>query len=127
MSGFPSTTGKDAIDKLPTSLSGKEVIALMRKHRAKIDSLAFKLGTSKKRVRQIRDVGLTDVLAIRDWLQAITGIDPGPIPEKYRVNNLHEEGSCCFCGYPLYTGDDAFDYVGEMFCSTSCARKSRGW
>ena len=90
-------------------------------------SLAFRLGTSQKRVRQIRDSGLTDVLAIRDWIQAITGIDPGPIPEKYRINKLQEEGSCCFCGYPLYVGDDAFDYVGEMFCSTSCARKSRGW
>ena len=90
-------------------------------------SLAFRLGTSQKRVRQIRDSGLADVLAIRDWIQAITGTDPGPIPEKYRINKLLEEGSCCFCGYPLYTGDEAFDYVGEMFCSISCARKSRGW
>ncbi len=127
MSGFTRTTGKDTADKLPTSLSGKEVTALMRKHKVKIDSLAFRLGTSQKRVRQIRDTGLTDVLAIRDWIQAITGVDPGPIPEKYRINKLQEEGSCCFCGYPLYNGDEAFDYVGEMFCSTSCARKSRGW
>ena len=127
MSGFTRTTGKDASDKLPTSLSGKEVTTLMRKHKVNIDSMAFRLGTSQKRVRQIRDSGLADVLAIRDWIQAITGTDPGPIPEKYRINKLQEEGSCCFCGYPLYTGDEAFDYVGEMFCSISCARKSRGW
>lgn len=29
--------------------------------------------------------------------------------------------------YPLYIGDPAFEYVGEMFCSTTCCRKSRGW
>jgi len=66
-------------------------------------------------------------LAVRDWIQAITGVDPGPIPEKFRIANRQEEGSCCFCGYPLFVDDEAFDYVGEMFCSTSCARKSRGW
>ena len=58
---------------------------------------------------------------------AITSEDPGPIPEKYCVHNRTEEGSCCFCGYPLYDGDPAYDYVGEMFCSVACCRKSRGW
>ena len=46
---------------------------------------AFLLGTSMKRVRQIRRSGLTDPLAVRDWIQAITGVDPGPIPEKFRI------------------------------------------
>ena len=80
-----------------------------------------------KRVRQIRGSGLTDPLAVRDWIQAITGVEPGTIGEKFRIANRQEEGSCCFCGYPLFVDDEAFDYVGEMFCSTSCARKSRGW
>ncbi|MDZ4851100.1 MAG: hypothetical protein SGI77_17570, partial [Pirellulaceae bacterium] len=77
--------------------------------------------------REIRQKGLAKATVVRDWIQAITGEDPGPIPDKYRINNRQEEGSCCFCGYPLYVGDEAFDYVGEMFCSIYCCRKSRNW
>ena len=127
MSGFTNTTGSQAGVEFQSSLTGKKVTSLMRKHKMTIEQLAFRLGTSMKRVRQIRESGLTDPLAVRDWIQAITGVDPGPIPEKFRIANRQEEGSCCFCGYPLYVDDEAFDYVGEMFCSTSCARKSRGW
>ena len=36
-------------------------------------------------------------------------------------------GELLLCGYPLYVDDQAFDYVGEMFCATSSACKSRGW
>lgn len=128
MSGFTRTTdGKAGDPSLPSSLSGKEIVALMRKHHVTIASLAFRIGTTMKRVRKIRETGLQDVLAIRDWIQAITGEDPGPIPEKYCIHNRTEEGDCCFCGYPVYFGDPAYDYVGEMFCSVTCCRKSRGW
>ncbi len=128
MSGFTRTTDQHpSKSALPSSLTGKEVVALMRKHRVTIESLAFRIGTSMKRIRKIRESGLQDLLAVRDWIQAITGEDPGPIPEKYRVNNRQEEGSCCFCGYPLYVDDSAYEYVGSMFCSVSCCRKSRGW
>jgi len=127
MSGFTHTTGSQAGAELPSSLTGKKVTSLMRKHKMTIEQLAFRLGTSMKRVRQIRESGLTDPLAVRDWIQAIIGVDPGPIPEKFRIANRQEEGSCCFCGYPLFVDDEAFDYVGEMFCSTTCAQKSRGW
>ena len=128
MSGFTRTTGDKTTGKgLPSTLSGKEVVALMRKHKVTIASLAFRIGTTMKRVRKIREIGLQDSLVVRDWIQAITGKDPGPIPEKYTVHNRQEEGSCGFCGYPLFVGDPAYEYVGEMFCSVSCCRKSRGW
>jgi hypothetical protein len=127
MSGFTRTVDQDPSKiALPSSLTGKEVVALMRKHKVTIESLAFRIGTSMKRIRKIRESGLQDVLAVRDWIQAITGEDPGPLPEKYRINNRQEEGSCCFCGYPLYIDDSAYEYVGSMFCSVSCCRKSRG-
>jgi len=126
MSGFTQTVGADS-SKLPSSLSGAEIVRLMRKHKVTIEALAFRLGTTQKRVRKIRNTKLDDPLVVRDWIQAITGEDPGPIPEKYCVHNRQEEGDCCFCGYPLYVGDDAFDYVGEMFCSIYCCRKSRNW
>ena len=127
MSGFTHTTGSQAGVDLPSSLTGKRVTSLMRKHKMTIEQLAFRLGTSMKRVRQIRESGVTDPLTVRDYIQAITGVELGPIAEKFRIANRQEEGSCCFCGYPLYVDDEAFDYVGEMFCSTSCARKSRGY
>jgi hypothetical protein len=128
MSGFTRTVGgKLPVDGLPEKLSGPEVVRLMRKHKLTIEQLAFRLGSTMKRVREVRRKGLTRALVVRDWLQAITGEDPGPIPEKYRVSHISEEGSCGFCGCPLYVGDDSFDYVGEMFCSIYCARKSRGW
>ncbi len=126
MSGFTRTVGEQSFD-LPDSLSGVEVIRLMRKHKVTIESLAFRLGTTQKRVRKIRNTKLDDPLAVRDWIQAITGEDPGPIPKKVCIQNRQEEGDCCFCGYPLYVGDDAYEYVGSLFCSTTCCRKSRGW
>ena len=126
MSGFTQTVGADP-SKLPSSLSGTEIVRLMQKHKVTIEALAFRLGTTQKRVRKIRNTKLADSLAVRDWIQAITGQDPGPIPEKVRIHNRQEEGECCFCGYPLYVGDEAYEYVGSMFCSTTCCRKSRGW
>ncbi len=125
MSGFTRTLGK--VDEVTTSLSGQELVGLIRKHKLTIESLAFRLGTSQKRVRQIRDSGLTDPLAVRDWIEAVTGDDPGPLPAKYRINNARENGKCCFCGFPLGTGDAAYEYVGDIFCSINCCRKSRGW
>ncbi|MFO0941567.1 MAG: hypothetical protein U0930_12465 [Pirellulales bacterium] len=112
---------------LPQSLTGKEIVRLMRKNGKTIESLSFRMGIPQKRIRQIREKGTADVLAIRDWMEAITGVDPGPIPEKIRICGTREEGNCCYCGCPLYSGDEAFEYVGSMFCSTTCCRKSRGW
>ena len=126
MSGFTQTVGANPA-KLPSSLTGAEIVRLMRKHKLTIETLAFRLGTTQKRVRKVRNSKLDDPLAVRDWIQAITGEDPGPIPKEYRVHNRQEEGDCCFCGYPLYVGDEAFEYVGAMFCSITCCRKSRGW
>ena len=127
MSGLTSTTGSQAGVELPSSMTGKKVVWLMRKQKMTIEQLAFRLGTSMKRVQQIRESGLTDPLAVRDWIQATTGVEPGPIPEKCRISNWQEKRSHCFYSYPHFVDDEAFDYVVEMFCSTSCARKSRGW
>ena len=126
MSGFTQTVGADP-SKLPSSLTGAEIVRLMRKHKVTIEALAFRLGTTQKRVRKIRNTKLDDPLAVRDWIQAITGEDPGPIPEKCAIHKPADEGICCFCGSPLYVGDEAYEYVGSMFCSTNCCRQSRGW
>ncbi|XZE20337.1 hypothetical protein SH449x_000205 [Pirellulaceae bacterium SH449] len=109
------------------TLTGKRLVQLMRKHRWTIERLAHRLGTTQKRVRKAREKGLTNQHAIRDWLEVLTGTDPGPLPRRFEIGHHTEEGECCFCGCPLYLGDTGFEYVGEMFCSVSCARQSRGW
>ena len=125
VSAMPNS-GKNA-KKTPEKLSGEDVCRLMRKHKKSIRQLSFVLGITCKGIREVRAKGLQDPLAVRDWLQHITGEDPGPIPETYRINRHTEEASCCYCGCPLYVGDTAFEYVGETFCSRTCCRKSRGW
>jgi len=86
MSGFTRTTGESHAGKeLPSCLSGKEIVGLMRKHKVTIAKLSFRLGTSMKRVRQIREQGLSQALAVRDWIQAITGI--GPRPDSGKVSD----------------------------------------
>lgn len=126
MSGFSHTVGEGS-STFPTKLSGKEIVSLMRRHGTRIRTLAYRLGTTLKRIREIRTKGLTCQLAIRDWIQAITGEDPGPIPEPIRISIELEEPRCEFCGFPLVVNDSAYRYVGEVYCSVTCCRTSRGW
>lgn len=45
-------------ESLPSdTLSGKRLVQLMRKHRWTIERLAYRLGTSQKRIRMARDNG----------------------------------------------------------------------
>jgi hypothetical protein len=59
-------------------MTGKEITALMRKHKVTIAVLAKGMGITMKRVREVRAQGLADANTVRDWVQAITGKDPGP-------------------------------------------------
>lgn len=112
---------------MKSTLSGNEIKTLMRRHRWTIASLAFRLGLKMARVRQVRERGLTDPLSVRDWIEAMTGEDVGPIPEKYWMRHHAEEASCAECGYPMGVGDFAYEYLNEIFCSVACCRHSRGW
>jgi hypothetical protein len=109
------------------TLTGHEIVQLMRKHRKTIEGLSFRMGISQKRIRHCRENGLSDPHAVRDWLEAITGEDPGPLPVAYRIASPVEEDCCNFCGYPLGIGDTGFEYAGDVFCSIFCCRKSRNW
>ncbi len=60
-------------------MTGTTLIRLMRVHKVNIAQLAKRLGTTQKRVRQIRQSGIENRNVVRDWLQAITGSDPGPV------------------------------------------------
>jgi len=60
-------------------MTGKEISRLMRRHHVTIDALHKRMGIMKKRIRHIRFHGLSDEFTVRDWLQGITGTDPGPV------------------------------------------------
>ena len=119
--------GADFVTFPPSRLSGKELRHMMRKHRVTIAELAHRTGITQKRIRRVRTEGIFDSLVVRDWIQAITGSDPGPIPEKYRISNPTEETECGFCGCPTFLGEKAYLYLSDVFCSRYCCRKSRGW
>ncbi|MDC0937037.1 hypothetical protein OAS39_12185 [Pirellulales bacterium] len=108
-------------------LSGEELRRLMRWHKMAIGALSFRMGVTQTRVREVRHKGLQDSYAVRDWLEAITGEDVGPLPERRRISRYLEEAVCGYCGHPLYVGDFAYEYLEEVFCSATCSRRSRGW
>jgi len=58
-------------------LTGPTVCRLMRRYRLTIRALAQRMDLPMTRIRQVRTSGLTDRHAARDWLEAITGQDPG--------------------------------------------------
>ena len=108
----------------PSTLSGDELMRLMRKHRMTISNLAFLVGTTQKRVRQLRQTGLTDAAVIRDWLEAITGHDPCPVPKRCKIENAYEGAECHFCRYPLFHDDVVWRYADRVYCTIDCCRKS---
>jgi DNA-binding IclR family transcriptional regulator len=60
-------------------MSGILVKILMRKNGVTIRELAARLDMPMTTVRRVRRSGLASKLAARDWVQAITGADPGPL------------------------------------------------
>ena len=108
----------------PSMLTGEELVSLMRKHRMTIPILASQLGLSQRRVRLLRHTGLTDAAVIRDWLKAITGQDPGPVPKRCKIENEYEGAECHFCGYPLFHGDVVWRYADHAYCTIDCVRKN---
>ena len=70
---------RDQVPRLRVPLTGQQVTSLMRQYRVTIRALSQRTGITQKRIRQVRSTGLCKRNAIRDWIEAITGQDPGPI------------------------------------------------
>jgi hypothetical protein len=64
----------------PWSLNGRDLRTLMRRHRVTIRMLAQRMDIPMTRIRLCRTHGLTDWNIIRDWVEAMTGVDPGAVP-----------------------------------------------
>ena len=63
-------------------MSGDEIRSLMRRSHVTIRELAKRIGITMKRIRDVRATGLGDANAIRDWVEAITGKDPGHVQAR---------------------------------------------
>ncbi|MFN5906667.1 MAG: hypothetical protein ACK5A3_11495 [Planctomyces sp.] len=61
----------------PQTLTGAELCRWMRRFRTTIRDLAQRMGITQRRIRECRRAGLGNPHAVRDWLEAITGHDPG--------------------------------------------------
>ena len=110
----------------PSILTSEELISLMRKHSITIPVLAAKVGLSQRRVRLLRHTGLTDAAVIRDWLEAITGQDPGPVPKRCRIENVYEGAECHSCRYPLFHDEVVWRYADHVYCNIDCVRRHTG-
>lgn len=60
-------------------LSGATICQQMRQAHVTIRALATRLDIPMTRVRQVRQEGLRCPHSARDWIQAITGTDPGSL------------------------------------------------
>ncbi len=58
-------------------MTGKEIVKLMRVNKVTIRELAKRMNITLIRIRFVRDNGIKCPLAKRDWIQGITGNDPG--------------------------------------------------
>lgn len=61
-------------------LTGPQLCRLMRQHHTPMRTLAARMGIPLKRIRVMRQHGFSNPHVQRDWLQVITGTDPGPQP-----------------------------------------------
>lgn len=60
------------------AITGREIVSLMRKHGVTIRELSRRMQVTQKRIRQVRETGLDHPDFARDWIEQITGTDPGP-------------------------------------------------
>ena len=58
-------------------LEGRAIVTLMRQTKTTIKQLSQRMGITMKRIRQVRSDGLKGRALIRDWVQGISGEDPG--------------------------------------------------
>lgn len=64
-------------------LDGRELGRLMRRHGVTIRELSKRSGITQRRIREVRESGLDDAGAVRDWVEHVTGKDPGIITSAY--------------------------------------------
>ena len=65
-------------------LKAHDLVYLMRTNGHTIRSLSATMGLTQQRIQAVRATGLTCPHSARDWLEAITGADPGLLDQPWR-------------------------------------------
>lgn len=60
-------------------ITGRELCRMMRVNNVTMRELKQRMGISLTRIRRARDAGVFGVNVARDWVEAITGKDPGAL------------------------------------------------
>lgn len=111
------------VPRPPLRMSGREVVSLMRKYGVTIRELSVRSKISMKRIREVRTVGLDSPNVVRDWIQMIAGVDPGPMPETTQLKSDEAGEECEFCGFPFRAQDSVFRYAAKSYCTVGCCRR----
>ncbi|MGH8644349.1 MAG: hypothetical protein ACREX4_07790, partial [Gammaproteobacteria bacterium] len=69
-------------------LQGSRIETLMRCYRVGIRELAKRLVVPMRRVRQVRGEGVQGEAYVRDWIQGVTGLDPGAVEREETEKEL---------------------------------------
>lgn len=64
---------------MTTESSAKLIGRLKRKHRVTIREIKARTGITLIRIRWVLEHGVENHHVLRDWIQAITGTDPGSV------------------------------------------------
>ena len=80
-----SMARKQSANKRPGlyALPGDKVKLLLAVHNCSIPELKARTGFTMKRIREVVETGIRDRNAARDWIQEITGTDPGENWSRY--------------------------------------------
>lgn len=60
-------------------ITGRDLCSMMRKNRCTMRELSQRMGITLCRIRRAREIGIFGANTARDWVEAITGRDPGPM------------------------------------------------
>jgi hypothetical protein len=72
-------------------LTGPALRRLMRQQHVTIRQLSARMQITLKRIRLCQREGIQDACVARDWIEAITGHDPGRIVQTYDVLTRRKE------------------------------------
>jgi hypothetical protein len=70
-------------------IDGRDVCRLMRRHGVKTRDLKARSGLTIRAIREARAAGIVGPYRVRDWVQAISGSDPGNYLDHPMIRKIY--------------------------------------